>query len=105
MDENKVPRPKVTLMLICLASEQPCVEVSATFLLYVSKPHREEVRINFTRLLVKLGDLHFAFKDFIGYAVKNAISDVKAVADKITDVDNNNDAIAWIINDLEKEGI
>ena len=41
----------------------------------------------------------------IGYAVKNAVSDVKAVADKITDVDNNNDAIAWVINDLEKEGI
>lgn len=41
----------------------------------------------------------------IGYAVKNAVSDVKAVADKITEVDNNNDAIAWVINDLEKEGI
>ena len=39
------------------------------------------------------------------YAVMNATDEAKAAADKICPVDNNNHAIAWIIRDLENEGI
>lgn len=41
----------------------------------------------------------------IGYAVKNAVPDALRAADRITDVDNEHNAIAWVIKDLEKEGI
>ncbi len=41
----------------------------------------------------------------IGFAVQNATEEAKAAADCITDVDNDNHAIAWIINKLDKEGI
>ena len=40
----------------------------------------------------------------IAYAVENAIDEVKAVADRIT-VHHNEDALAHIIADLEKEAI
>lgn len=41
----------------------------------------------------------------IGYAVKNSAPDALKAADKITEADNEHHAIAWVINDLEKEGI
>ena len=41
----------------------------------------------------------------VGYAVKNAAEDARSAADKITAVDNESDAIAWVIDDLEKEGL
>lgn len=39
----------------------------------------------------------------IGYAVKNASDDAKKAADRITDVDNDHGAIAFVINDIRKE--
>jgi len=39
----------------------------------------------------------------IGYAIKDSTIALMGVADRITGVDNDNHAIAWIINELEKE--
>ncbi len=41
----------------------------------------------------------------IGYAVQNATDEAKKAADRITDVDNRNHAIAWIIDRLDKGGV
>ncbi len=40
----------------------------------------------------------------IGYAVQNATPETKLAADRITDVDNHHHALAWIINQIDKEG-
>ena len=39
----------------------------------------------------------------IGYAVKNASDDAKAAADRVTAVDNDHGAIAFVIDDIRKE--
>lgn len=46
-------------------------------------------------------DISMLKKADIGYAVQNATAETKLAADRITDVDNNHHAIAWIINQLE----
>lgn len=38
----------------------------------------------------------------IGYAVKNATAEAKEASDRVTAVDNDHHAIAWIIQELEK---
>lgn len=46
-------------------------------------------------------DISMLKKADIGYAVQNATAETKLAADRITAVDNNHHAIAWIINQLE----